>query len=261
MPKLAQKTATPSPSVNKEKVSTFKKSEPPYGNKVSKDSKKADSNCAYLPDLDCDTSMNLAKKKVQLEKEINKIFSDKLPDIRLSIFKKRNSDDTFMGSVKNSENKHQESEREKSQSQLGISKKATQGKVKKNNLNDSSCYGSSNRFDYKSGYKNIKASKKHGKKKDTSLPPPIKNQKLEPYVLPSSSIKGRNYQNINQIISQFKNDHSKSSLLSEQEILNYVFSSRNDMSNIDKATKDNTLKMYPSNGQRSMVSKTDSLGM
>jgi hypothetical protein len=70
-----------------------RKQESTFGQKYSKDSgkvsnhKKQDNHSAYLPELEGEASVNLNKKKAQLEKEINKIFSDKLPDIRLSVFK------------------------------------------------------------------------------------------------------------------------------------------------------------------------------
>lgn len=86
--------ATPSPNVSKQiKAQAYKKQELNYVDKTKADSsknsncKKLDNNSAYLPELDCDGSFSICKKKLQLEKEINKIFSDKLPEIRLSIFK------------------------------------------------------------------------------------------------------------------------------------------------------------------------------
>uniref|UniRef100_A0A7S3JB36 Uncharacterized protein n=1 Tax=Euplotes harpa TaxID=151035 RepID=A0A7S3JB36_9SPIT len=101
--------------------------------------------------------------------------------------------------------------------------------IKKNPLNDSSCYGSSKRFKYKHGYqKGLKSGNndKYCKKKDASLPPPIKNRELEGLVLPTNSMKGRNnVQNAN-LLSQVKNEISKSNVMSEQEILSYMFSSR-----------------------------------
>lgn len=128
--------------------------------------------------------------------------------------------------------KHQESDRDKAHSQISMNKKSRPSNAKKNPLNDSSCYGSSNRFKKPTG----KAGKKHqkySKKKDTSLPPPIKNREFEGCVLPNSNGKGRNYQQNNQLFSQYKNEYSKPNLFSEQEILSYVFSSRNGINNIN----------------------------
>jgi hypothetical protein len=106
-----------------------------------------------------------------------------LPDIRLSAFQKRNSDDSFMNLSKNKDHlkKTQDSDRLKSQSQIGINKKPRpKKKVKKSPLNDTSCYGIQNRFDYKQSTKGQRQKRESKiKQKDTSLPPPIKNRELE----------------------------------------------------------------------------------
>lgn len=89
-----QTTSTSSPNVKtQEKSQHSRKQESTFGPKFSRDSgkasnhKKQDNHSAYLPELEGEGSVSLNKKKAQLEKEINKIFSDKLPDIRLSVFK------------------------------------------------------------------------------------------------------------------------------------------------------------------------------
>lgn len=170
------------------------------------DRKKAN---AYLQALECENNSNLSKKKQQLEREIDKIFGSinsgtnadssnsssglrnakspflnkMLPDIRLSAFQKRNSDDSFISLTKNKEHlkKTQDSERLKSQSQLGINKNPkSKKKPKKIPLNDTSCYGMPNRFDYKQSTKGNRKNKETKKLKDTSLPPPInKNREFE----------------------------------------------------------------------------------
>ena len=233
MPK-SQKTIASSPtSKTQDKQKASKKEENCISQKNTGDSsqykvKRIENNNAYLPDLESDSNSNVSKKKAILDKEINKIFNEKLPDIRLSIFNKRNSDDSFLSVKSSDKQKNEDSSRIKAHSQISMNKNVRNGNQKKPNLNDSSCYGSSKKYKYKSGkYNGLKiGNKKYSQKKDTSLPPPIKNRELENWSLPNNSLKGKNAnQNIN-IGTQGLHELCKSSIMSEQEMLNYMFSSR-----------------------------------
>jgi hypothetical protein len=56
-------------------------------------------------------------------------------------------------------------------------------------------------------------------------------------MLPNSKPKGRNYANSNKFVSQAKSDLNKSNLLTEQEVLNFIFSSRNDLKSMQNNQK------------------------
>lgn len=241
-----QKTIATSPNnKTQDKQKVVKKEDSSFTQKNTSDTnqykmKRIENSNAYLPDLDSDSNGNLSKKKAVLDKEINKIFNEKLPDIRNSILNKRNSDDSFLSVKSNDKQKTDDSGRIKAHSQISMNKNVQKGSQKKAQLNDSSCYGSSKKYKYKSGnYNGPKAGqKKFSQKKDTSLPPPIKNRELENSGVPSNSLKGRNVNRNMNIGTQGLHELCKSSIMSEQEMLNYMFSSRKNNSIISKPNTD-----------------------
>ena len=110
-----------------EKQKILKKEENSFTQKNANESKqykmkRIENSSAYLPDLESEVNGNLSKKKAVLDKEINKIFNEKLPDIRLSIFNKRNSDDSFLSVKSNDKPKNEDSGRIKAHSQISMNK-------------------------------------------------------------------------------------------------------------------------------------------
>lgn len=76
--------------------------------------------------------------------------------------------------------------------------------------------------------------------------------------MPTTYGKGRNYQQQNKLTSQKKSDFGKPNLVAEQEILNYVFSSRQDLNGLGQPTSDSNSRMYqPSVPHRSFVQKSE----
>ncbi|CAI2359136.1 unnamed protein product [Moneuplotes crassus] len=206
----------------------------------TKNTRKLKNLNSYLPNLDSSVS-NLKNKSISINKTDGKgnrgrkkvykekspiHFKDKhspssnnygLPDIRLSGFKKRKSEDIFVGKP-HANKRDQNSDRNKNNSHTSMNKKH---KINKRGIKkEFMCYGE-------------QQDKPPKVKKDTSLPPPLKTRGLD--IAPRE--KAVNYE---EGINLSKPEMSRSKMMSEQELLNYIFSSRNNINGMPKINLDSS---------------------